>query len=243
MTPAEIRAAASEFQIPTESPPVKSKEEVAAEKAAAEAAAHELHVAKDTYAKEHGYEPCLNPKCLSPTCTCGANCTCNINPKVKCDNCAVFKAAKKAEESHERFLNAQAVFDTTIKPECPGATFIKAAELMEMMMGPEPPMLLDARSAEEMEISALEGAQASPELDANRLSVCYSSTGRRAGLLAEKLQKENPAAKVAALELGLVGWCHAGGALVSEGNPTTMVHGGSELNLEFFPTVGYQIVL
>mmetsp|Transcript_20617 Transcript_20617/g.57771 ORF Transcript_20617/g.57771 Transcript_20617/m.57771 type:complete len:102 (+) Transcript_20617:76-381(+) len=64
--------------------------------------AEELQKKKDAFAKENwdrvdGGQPCSNPLCRCPVCTCGPGCTCNVSTEKVCDDCKAFK--KRAEEA------------------------------------------------------------------------------------------------------------------------------------------------
>mmetsp|Transcript_46733 Transcript_46733/g.131960 ORF Transcript_46733/g.131960 Transcript_46733/m.131960 type:complete len:103 (-) Transcript_46733:128-436(-) len=64
--------------------------------------AEELQKKKDLFAKENpdkidGGQPCTNPLCRCPMCTCGPGCTCNVSMEKVCDDCKTMK--KKMEEA------------------------------------------------------------------------------------------------------------------------------------------------
>jgi rhodanese-related sulfurtransferase len=89
-------------------------------------------------------------------------------------------------------------------------------------------LLVDAREPDEQAVSMIPGAltaeafQAHPERYRERTVIVYCTIGYRSGKLARELLARGVA--VANLQGGLLGWVHAGGALVDAGGPVTRMH-------------------
>jgi rhodanese-related sulfurtransferase len=126
-------------------------------------------------------------------------------------------------EKHQRVMAMYAEY----KKEFPGVTDIDAKAAIGLLSDPDV-VFVDERKPEEQAISMIPGAitgdQFLNHLDqyrGNRI-ITYCTISYRSGKLADKLHQEG--IFIVNLKGGLLGWVHAGGPLVREGQPVRKLH-------------------
>jgi len=126
-------------------------------------------------------------------------------------------------EKHQRVMAMYAEY----KKEFPGVADIDAKAAIGLLSDPDV-VFVDVRKPEEQAVSMIPGAitgdQFLDHLDQYRggRTIVYCTISYRSGKLADKLHQEG--ISITNLEGGLLGWVHAGGPLVREGQPVRKLH-------------------
>lgn len=113
------------------------------------------------------------------------------------------------------------------RKDFPGIKEIDAAAAIELLSDPGV-LFVDVRTPKEQAVSMIPGAitdtQFMDQLDHYRGKrvIAYCTISYRSGKLAAKLEKKG--ISITNLKEGLLGWVHAGGPLVREGQPVQKLH-------------------